>query len=126
MERLTETPRQTVARVNARLAVLLESARRALRGEALFRVQDVRRLRNFLSQSGSIAAHFSELRRQQPELVPDLDLYKSHLLDLSVTLRRVHLMLLAQRTQMESDHARLDAVTQWAATLRQTCDPSAH
>jgi hypothetical protein len=126
MERLTETPQQTVAQVNARLADFLDGARRTLRGEAVFRVQDVRRLRDFLSQSDSIAARFSELRRQEPELVPDLDLYKSQLLDLSITLRRIHLMLLAQRTQMESDRARLDAVGQWAATLRQTCDPAAH
>ena len=126
MERLTETPQQTVAQVNARLADFLDGARRTLCGEAVFRVQDVRRLRDFLSQSDSIAARFSELRRQEPELVPDLDLYKSQLLDLSITLRRIHLMLLAQRTQMESDRARLDAVGQWAATLRQTCDPAAH
>ncbi|MGA2420787.1 MAG: hypothetical protein ABSG69_11935 [Candidatus Acidiferrum sp.] len=120
---MNESQRETVEAVNAGLAVALEGARRALRGEAVFAVAEVRHLSALLGAMVPVTPLFAELRRLRPEMAAPLDHYKSQLDELAVILRGVRLMLLAQRTQMEAHRAQLAAVRQWADTALQTWEP---
>ena len=106
--------------VNARLAELLEGARRALRGESNFGAEEVRRLRQPVEEMAPIVAKSGELRRLRPELAPQLDLYKTNLGGLQTTLEQIRIMLLARRTGMEAGRAQLCAVSQWVNAFRQT------
>jgi hypothetical protein len=109
-----------VRAVNVRLAELLRHARQALRGEAVFGVEQVRELSQHIGEMASVCAQAPELRLLRPEFEPELDLYKSQLGELSSTLHQVRLMLLSQRAQMESNRAQLAAVSHWASTLMST------
>jgi len=120
---VSDAPRQILAEASARLAALLEDANGALRGETIFGVQQVRGLSALLAEVAPVWARAPELRRTHPELTAELDLYKSLLEKLAITLRRVRLMLLAQRSQLEARRAQFSAVRQWAATAQQTCGP---
>ena len=83
---MIDAVRQTMLRVNTRLAELLAGTRRALRGEGNFGVKEVRQLRQPLQEMAPIVAESSELRRLRPELDGQLDLYKSNLGQLETTL----------------------------------------
>jgi hypothetical protein len=112
--------RQTLLRVNACLAGLLEEARRALRGESNFGVEEVRKIRQPVEEMAPIVAQSAELRRLQPELAGQLDLYKSQLGDLQTTLAQIRMMLLARQASLEAGRAQLAAVSQWMNAFRQT------
>ncbi len=120
---MNESQRQTIEAVNASLALALEGARRALRGEAVFTAAHARRLRALLEAMAPVTPQFPELRRLQPEMAVPLDRYKSQLNELAVILRGVRLMLLTQRDQMEAHRAQLAAARQWADTALRTWDP---
>jgi hypothetical protein len=121
MERLmNEAPRATIERVNARLAILLEGARRALRGEGDFDVQDVRRFREAIGEMASLVAQWAELRRLQPEMAGELDLYKSQLSELQTSLVRIRVMLHARRAHLEVSQLHNAAVSRWVSAFRQT------
>lgn len=111
---------EQVTRINARIAGLLDEARQALRGESVFGVAQVRDLSASVSEMAPVWAHAAELRLSRPELAGELDRYKSQLGDLHITLRRVRLMLLAQRSQMEASRAQLAAVSCWTKAFQQT------
>jgi len=112
--------RQTIERVNARLVVLMEDARRALRGEGEFNVESVRQLREPVEEMAPIVAQSPNLRSTQPEIVGQLDHYKAHLGELQTTLDHLRVMLLARQASLCSDQTHLSAVSNWAAALRQT------
>jgi len=112
--------RQTLLRVNASLAGLLAEARRALRGECDFSVEDVRNIRGPVEEMGPIMAESTELLRMQPELEGQLELYKSQLSDLQTTLGQIRVMLLARQASLEAGRAQLSAVSQWMVAFRQT------
>jgi len=112
--------RQTIERVNARLAGLIENARRALRGEGEFKAEDVRQLREPVEEMAPIVAQSPDLRLAQPEIVGELDLYKVHLGELQTTLNQLRVMLLARQASLCSDQTHVSAVSRWASTLRQT------
>jgi len=112
--------RQTIERVNARLAVLIESARRALRGECEFNAENVRQLRGPVEEMAPIVAQCPNLRRDQPEIVGQLDLYKTHLGDLQTALNQLRVMLLARQASLRSDQTHLNAVSNWASAFHQT------
>ena len=112
--------RQTLLRVNERLGELLEGARRALRGEGNFGVEEVRQLRQPVEELAPIVAGAEELRRVRPELAGELDLYKSNLGDLQTTLVQIRIMLLARQASLEAGRAQLCAVSQWVTAFRQT------
>jgi hypothetical protein len=121
MERMmSEALRQTIERVNARLVLLIEDARRALRGECEFDSESVRQLREPVREMDPIVAESRELRRVQPEIVGELDLYKTHLGELRTTLDQLRVMLLARQASLRSDQTHVSAVTNWAAALHQT------
>src|SRR5271157_4388901 len=92
--------RQTVERINARLATLIENARRALRGEGEFNAESVRELREPVEEMAPIVAQSSDLRRSQPEIVGELDLYRVHLGELQTTLNQLRVMLLARQASL--------------------------
>jgi len=60
------------------------------------------------------------LRVLQPELAEGLDLYKSQLDDLQVTLERARMMLLVRQARLYANCAQITAVNRWAKTLDQT------
>jgi len=115
-----EAMRQTLLRVNASLAGYLADARRAIRGECDFGVEEVRRIRGPVDEMAPVMAHSMELLRMQPELAGHLDLYKSQLGDLQTTLGQIRVMLLARQASLEAGRAQLSAVSQWMGAFRQT------
>jgi len=115
-----EAMRQTLLRVNASLAGYLADARRAIRGECDFGVEEVRRIRGPVDEMAPVIAHSMELLRMQPELAGHLDLYKSQLGDLQTTLGQIRVMLLARQASLEAGRAQLSAVSQWMGAFRQT------
>ncbi|HKM65573.1 MAG TPA: hypothetical protein VJX70_00275 [Candidatus Acidoferrum sp.] len=117
---MTDTPIQLLKRVNACLAVLLEEARRALRGEGEFGVAEVRKIREPLEEMAPLLAKSAELRRLQPELNGQLDLYKSQLGDLQSTVVQIRLMLLARQASLEAGRVQVSAVSRWVTAFRQT------
>jgi hypothetical protein len=115
-----EGMRQTLLRVNATLTGYLAEARRALRGECDFGVEEVRRIRGPVEEMAPVLAHSTELLRLQPELAGQLDLYKSQLGDLQTALGQIRAMLLARQASLEAGRAQLSAVSQWMGAFRQT------
>ncbi len=115
-----EAVRQTLIRVNDSLAGLLAEARRALRGECDFGVEDIRKIRGPVEEMAPIMAESTKLLRMQPELDRELDLYKSQLGDLQTTLGQIRVMLLARQASLEAGRAQLSAVSQWMGAFRQT------
>ncbi|HEV2102458.1 MAG TPA: hypothetical protein VGR58_06730 [Candidatus Acidoferrum sp.] len=115
-----EAMRQTLLRVNISLTGYLAEARRALRGECDFCVEDVRKIRGPVEEMAPVMAHSTELLRLQPELAGQLELYKSQLGDLQITLGQIRVMLLARQASLEAGRAQLSAVSQWMGAFRQT------
>jgi hypothetical protein len=112
--------REKIECVNAQIASLLEDTRRALTGECDFGVEQVRAISKPIAEMAPVMAQAKELRTLQPELEGQLDLYKSQIGELQTTLDQVGVMLLARRAHMEASRSQLEAVTHWAAALRQT------
>jgi hypothetical protein len=112
--------REKIAAINAQLAVLAEDARRALRGEAQFGVEQVRALSIPVSEMAPILVRSKELRSADLQIGLELDRYKSQLGELHITLQQITMMLLARRSQMESGRVQLSAVTHWANAMSQT------
>jgi len=117
---MSEGLRETVERVSARLAVLTEDVRRALRGKGKFDVKNVQQLRAPLEEMAPIMARYVELRRAQPETADAIDVYRSQLKELHAAITQVRVMLLTQRNQMEAGRSHLESVSQWADALQRT------
>ena len=115
-----EGVRQTIQRVNARLTRLLEETRGALRGERDFGVEEVGKIRQPMEEMATIVARSAELRRMQPEVAGELDLYKSQLGEMQTALAQIRAMLLARQASLEAGRAQLSAVSQWINAFRQT------
>lgn len=113
-------PRETIERANARLGVLLEDVRQALRGERDFDAADVRRLREPIGEMDAIAAQSSALRSHHPELGPLFDLYKSRLRALQTLVVQIRIMLHTRQLHLTASHNHNSAVTRWVGALRQT------
>ena len=112
--------REKIASINGRLAALLCETKQALRGERDFGPEQIRALRDPVTEMDPIMSGSKELRVLQPELEGELDLYKSQIGDLQDTLEKVRVMLLARQAQMLTSRSRLNAVNHWANTLGQT------
>ena len=117
---MSESPLQTVERINSRLATLLKEARGALGGEREFGVENVRQLSATVEEMAPILACSSELCSTQPEITAALDAYKSQLRNLQTIITHIRVMLLLRRSQMEAGRAHVQSVSQWAHTLNQT------
>jgi len=117
---MDDAPRETVKRANERLAIFLEGARRGLRGEGDFDVQDVRRLRKAIGEMALVVAQWAELRRLQPEIAGELDHYRRQLSELQIALVRIKVMLHARRASMEAGQVHNAAVSRWVSAFQQT------
>jgi hypothetical protein len=115
-----EAVRQTMLRVNGSLSGMLAEARRALRGECDFGVEEVRKIRGPVEEMAPIMAQSAAMRRLQPELAGQLDLYKSQLGELQTTLGQIRVMLLARQASLEAGRAQISAVSRWMGAFRQT------
>src|SRR4029077_11037071 len=109
-----------VEEINASLAVLLEDARRGLRGEVEFGVENVRQLRRTIEKMVPILALSPGLSRSQPEIAGQLNFYKSQLNDLQTTIHKLRIMLLAQQASLHAGQSQNVAVSRWVGALRQT------
>lgn len=77
---------EQIARVNKRMIELLEEAHKDLRGEGNFGVEEIRKLREPLNEMDPVMRQAGELQRTSPDISPELELYKSHLAELSTIL----------------------------------------
>jgi hypothetical protein len=111
---------QVVERISARLAILLEEARGALRGEREFDAENVRELRVPIEEMAPIMAQYAELRRSQPELAGQLDLYKSQLIQLQTAVYQLRIMLLTRQASLRTRQTHHAAVSKWVNALRET------
>jgi hypothetical protein len=109
-----------VENINTQLAAMLADAKRALAGEREFGVAQVRSLSAPIATMAPIMERSDELRKLHPEITGPLDLYKSQLRDLQITLEQVNMMLLVRRSQLDIGRAQMKAVKQWANALGQT------
>ncbi len=117
---MSDAVRLTIKRVNERIAGLLEDARRALRGESNFGVEEVQNIRQPVEEMAEIVSRSAGLRRLQPELSEEFDVYKSQLGEMQTALGQVRLMLLARQASLEAGRAQISAVSQWINAFRQT------
>jgi hypothetical protein len=120
LERLMKDElRQAVEQINVRLALLLEDARSALRGEREFGVENIGQLRIAIEEMIPILAQ-PDLRRTQPEIASQLDLYKSQLNDLQTTIHKLGIMLVAHKARLDAGQSQNVAVSRWVSTLGRT------
>jgi len=112
--------KDAVARVNLRLATLLEETHKALRGEKDFDVEDVRRLGEPVGEMAAIIAQSKELQERQPEIAEQLQRYKSQLGELQTTLVQVRVMLLSRQARLQASQIQSTAVSRWVAAFEQT------
>lgn len=117
---MAETAMQTVVRVNSCLGQLLDGARRALRGESEFDAEDVRRLRQPVTEMTAIVAQSAELRSRDPEIGGPLDLYVSQLAELQTLLVRIRVMLHSRQASLQTCQAHHTAVSRWVTAFQQT------
>ena len=110
---------EQIARVNKRMIELLEEARKALRGEGDFGVEEIRKLREPLNEMDPVG-QAGELQRTSPEISPELELYKSHLAELLTILDQLRVMLLAKQANLLAGRVQLDAATHWLAAFQAT------
>jgi hypothetical protein len=111
---------EKIGSVNTRIEVLIADTRRALTGEREFGEQQVKALSERIEEMAPVMQRARELRSLNPELAGELDLYTTHLRELQTVLEQVRVMLLATRGQLETGRTHVDAVTRWAAAVRQT------
>jgi hypothetical protein len=106
--------------INASLASGIEDARRALRGECIFAVEQIKMLSAPIAEMESVMLRATELRAQDPGLAATLDLYVSQLRELQRTLDALRIMLFMQRERVNSSRLHLSAVKSWSGALQQT------
>lgn len=112
--------RETIASTNLALHTLIAETRRALTGERVFGLAQVRALSDRLQCMAPIVKRAAELREKEPDTAPALDAYTELLRELQNTLEHIHVMLLGQQTQMQQRQLQLQCISQWASALRQT------
>jgi hypothetical protein len=81
----------------------------------------IRQLSLVVAEMDLVLPRSKELRAAHPELSAPLDHYLRLASDLQHELQRVHMRLLARRSELEAARARLNAASQFVSTL-----PSAH
>ncbi len=113
-------PNKQIAASNAQVTALVSLARRALQGQAEFGPEQLHILKSALDRMDPLMLQSAQLRREQPELRPELDAYKALLAELEPLLERIRVMLLARRAQTVLDRGQLEAVARWSDALRQT------
>jgi hypothetical protein len=108
--------------VNTHLAELLPATQSALAGDSIFTVDELRALSLPISEMAPVLAA-TKLAPQDPQLTAQVQIYKMHLRNLQPILERLRQMLLGQRSQLSSNQAQLQAVSNWATALSNTQHP---
>jgi hypothetical protein len=106
--------------VNQTLFGLLEETRRSLAGQADFNVETVRQLSLVVAEMDLVLPRSKHLRAVHPELSAPLDHYLRLASELRTELQKVHLRLLARRTELETARTQLHAASQFVSTLSST------
>jgi hypothetical protein len=106
--------------INASLASGIEDARRSLRGECIFAVEQLRMLSAPIAEMESVMLRAAELRAQDPNLAATLDVYVCQLRELQRTLDALRVMLLMQRERVNASRLHLSTVRDWSGALQQT------
>jgi hypothetical protein len=112
--------RETIEGTIAELGGLLEGAKRALRGESEFEVENVRQLRTVIEKMVPIIARSHELRRRHPDISALLDQYKCQLKELQTTTHQLLVVLLAKQATLVPKQSQNVAVSRWIAAFQQT------
>jgi hypothetical protein len=121
MERMiSEGTRDTVQRMNSRLAELLAAAEGALRGECGFDASEIGSLQEVLAEMAPVIAQSAELRHTGPRMVELLDLYRSQLVRLQEAVEKVRIALLVHRTSVEASRTQMSAASQFCAAFQRT------
>jgi len=111
-----------ICEINTQLAALLPATQSALAGDSIFTVDELRALSLPISEMAPILAA-ANLAPQDPQVTAQLQIYKTHLRNLQPTLERLRQILLAQRSQLATNQAQLQAVSNWATALSNTQHP---
>jgi hypothetical protein len=111
---------EKLMRINARMAELLQIARDSGRGQRSFGAEEIRFLREPLEEMQPILDESTNFRGTNPEIAAQLDLYKSQLRELLITVQQVERRLLARRTELTAGRAQIEAVSHWANALSST------
>jgi hypothetical protein len=117
---MNDDVRCTVERANAQLAILLNDARSALRGESKFGVDEIHNIRRPMNEMTSVLSQSANLRKLMPEMSEQLDLYKLHLGQLQAVPDQIRVMLLIRQATILAGRAHMDAVTHWMAAFQAT------
>jgi len=117
---MTPSLQEKLCRINARMTALLALVRKSLDGQGPFGVEEIQQIRVPLDEMEPIVAESASLRRTHPEIAPQLDLYKSQLRELLLTVQRVHVTLLLRRAQLDARQHHHSSVSQWADALNLT------
>jgi len=110
-----------VAEINAKIAVYLDQARRALSGADVFDVTSVRALTALLPQmEPEVKAFRLPNAETSQELAFQMDLYGRQLRGLGKTLEQIRMMMLARRGELEFSRRHMSAVSRWTSAYQQT------
>ncbi len=115
-----EEPRKSVERLSANLAILLKEAQGALRGERDFCVENVSKLRSVIEEMDAVLREYGDLRSSQSDGAVQLQHYKSQLNELQTTIRRLRIVLLARKSDLQATKSHHTAVSRWIGALNQT------
>jgi hypothetical protein len=111
---------ETIEGVIRELGELMEGAKRALRGEGEFEVENVRQLRRTVDKMAPIITRSNELRCQHPEIGVQLDRYKLQLTELRTTTQQLQVVLLARQASLIPSQSQNVAVSRWVTAFQQT------
>jgi len=109
-----------VAEVNSRIAMHLDTARRALAGAAVFDVGEVSALLDLTAQMEAYLGKEHRFDKDTAEFRQQMRLYKERLQELKKLLEQIRMMLLAKRSQLESSQRHMSAVSQWTDAYQHT------
>lgn len=107
-------------RINERMNQLAEMTQKALRGESSFGAEEVRKIREPLTEMGPILKDTVEVRQSEPELAAQIAVYKTYLLQLQKTVERLRVGLIVQKASLETKRERVTAAAKWCAAYHQT------
>jgi hypothetical protein len=111
---------ETIEGVILELGGLMEGAKRALRGEGEFEVENVHQLRRTIQRMAPIITRSSEFRCQYPEIGVQLDRYKLQLTELQTTTHQLQVVLLARQASLIPSQSQNVAVSRWINAFQQT------
>jgi len=111
---------EQLTRINTRMAELLQMARDSARGQRSFGPEEIRFLQAPLEEMQAILDESANMRGTNPEIAAQLDLYKSQLREMLVTVQQVERRLLGCRSELAAGRVQIEAVSQWANALNST------